>query len=56
MWEDAHGFPIHQKPTGLHRLDKFFTLQYPHSLEQPEGFLGCHNPNRECLVLVLPIT
>ena len=28
----------------------------PHSLDQPEGFLGCHSPNRKCLVWVLPIT
>ncbi len=29
MCRDAYGFPIHQKPTGLHRLTKFFTLGFP---------------------------
>ena len=46
MCRDAHGFPIHQKTPSLHRLDKFFTLEFPHSLEQPEGFPGMPQPKQ----------
>ena len=38
-------FPIHQEPPNLHRLDKFFTLQYPHNCEKPESYRPCHSLN-----------
>ena len=38
---------MHQGPSNLHRLTKLFTLQYPHSLEQPEGFPGMPQPKQE---------
>ena len=36
---------MHQELSNLHRLDKFFTLQYPHNCEKPESYRPCHSLN-----------
>ena len=36
---------MHQELSNLHRLDKFFTLEYPHNCEKPESYRPCHSLN-----------